>query len=107
MSCSNCSPVINTQNLSWKVQDYSRNSFIAHFPCENGFHVCFIPIPNKYNSVTSPSVTAPASADLQQCSPSFGQQEELLQAKEIKVPLPKHLTRWQIKMQLLEIIQDS
>ncbi|XP_071282162.1 cyclin-dependent kinase-like 1 isoform X3 [Agelaius tricolor] len=51
-------------------------------------------------------VTAPASADLQQGSPSSGQQEELLQDKEIKVPLPKHLTRWQIKTQLFEVIQD-
>ncbi|TRZ18773.1 hypothetical protein HGM15179_008320 [Zosterops borbonicus] len=51
-------------------------------------------------------VTAPASADLQQHSPSFGQQEELLQDKEIQVPPPKHLTRWQIKTQLFKVLQD-
>ncbi|XP_064571992.1 cyclin-dependent kinase-like 1 isoform X3 [Zonotrichia leucophrys gambelii] len=54
----------------------------------------------------SHEVTAPASADLQQSSPSFGQQEELLQDKETKVPLPKHLTRWHSKTQLIEVTQD-
>lgn len=57
------------------------------------------------HGVTFLLVTAPASADLQQRSPSFGQQEELLQDKEIKIPLPKHLTRWQIKTQLFEVLQ--
>ncbi|XP_041265877.1 cyclin-dependent kinase-like 1 isoform X2 [Onychostruthus taczanowskii] len=52
---------------------------------------------SRADSEARARVTAPASADLQQSSASFGQQEELLQNKEIKVPLPKHLTRWHIK----------
>lgn len=64
------------------------------------------PFQTNTHGVTFPLVSAPASADQQQRSPSSGQQEELLQDKEIKVPLPKHLTRGQIKTQLFKVIQD-
>lgn len=44
----------------------------------------------------SPAVTAPASAHQRERAAGPGQQEVLLQNEEIQLPLPQHLSGWQV-----------